>query len=265
MKTFIIAITILMMKAFGAFSQQLPVVYLSQNATVHFNSPEPIQYVDYPKHIAGDLPLKNILRIKYIPDSVHRPFVITIAGEKFIAQYQVIFTDDGNSEVKTNIEIQPSDTRPLDISGVTLSQREMKKYAMQLMEKKARGHYTQSSAFGLTGSVTQICTLGDYIFMDMGYRNKTNLKYDIDEIRFKIEDRKVTKASIVQSVEIKPELILLNESGFKRHYRNVFVFKKFSFPGNKLLNIEMTEKQISGRVIKMSLKYGDLLSADVIR
>jgi conjugative transposon TraN protein len=253
------------MKTLSACSQQLPIVYLSENATVHFNSPETIQYVDYPKGIAGDLPLKNILRIKYIADSTHHPAVITIAGEKFIAQYQVIFTNDSNKAINTNIEILPSDTRPLDISGIGLSQREMKNYAMRLIARRERGHYTQNTAFGLTGTVSQIYTLGDYIFLDIAYLNKTNLKYDIDEMRFKIEDRKVTKASTIQSVEIKPELILFDIPGFRKRYRNIFVFKKFSFPGNKLLNIEMTEKQISGRVITMSLKYGDLLNADIIR
>ena len=87
--------------------------------------------------------------------------------------------------------------------------------------------------------------------MDITYKNKTNLSYHIDDLRFKIDDKKVTKATNIQSLEIKPELALFNIPAFDKYYRNIFVFKKMSFPGNKVLNIELSEKQISGRVITL--------------
>ena len=40
------------------------------------------------------------------------------------------------------------------------------------------------------------------------------------------------------------------------------VVKKMTFPNDKLLTIEMTEKQISGRNISLSIDYEDVLSAD---
>jgi len=51
---------------------------------------------------------------------------------------------------------------------------------------------------------------------------------------------------------------------FQHTYRNIIVFKKLSFPGNKVLNIELNEKQISGRVITLSVSYKDVLDADVL-
>lgn len=53
----------------GININELPVVYLPKGISVHFISPETIQYVDIStKAIVGDLPLKNLLRIKYIPE-----------------------------------------------------------------------------------------------------------------------------------------------------------------------------------------------------
>jgi hypothetical protein len=72
------------------------------------------------------------------------------------------------------------------------------------------------------------------------------------------------KATNVQSVEIEPVFTLYNNASFKSSYRNVFVFRKFTFPGNKVLNIEMTEMQISGRLINLQLDYSDLLNADTL-
>lgn len=253
----------------GIKKSQLPVVYLPENISVHFISPEPIQYVDIStKMIAGDLPLKNVLRIRLNTDSVtKRPdwgdAVVTVAGEKFIAQYHIIPADPVTThDAVSEIEILPTATRSLDISGIGLSHNQLKEIALGLASKDTRHPVTSDKAFGIAGSVNHIYTYGDYLFIDLGYRNKTNLAYNIDEFRFKMDDKKVTKASNVQSLEIRPELVLFNLEGFKRDYRNVFVFRKMSFPGNKVLHIELSEKQLSGRTLSLAVRYQDLLDAD---
>ena len=278
MKSFFISFTVIIMTACHAFGQQtatgikktdLPIVYLPDNLSVHFISPEPIQYVDISsKTIVGDLPVKNILRIKYRTDSVKtglKDGVITIVGEKFIAQYHVVYSPDpSGGAIQTDIDILPADMKPLDVDGISLSQPELKNYALHLLSKKPGKHLQKASAYGIKATLNHIYTVGDYIFLDIGYENRTNLKYDIDELRFKIEDKKVTKATNVQSLEIKPDFTLFDVPSFKRYYRNIFVFKKFTFPGNKLLNIQLDEKQLSGRVVTLAIPYKDVLEADMI-
>lgn len=246
--------------------RDLPIIYLPENLSLHFISPEPIQYVDISqKNIIGDLPLKNVLRIR-LKDSVKAAdAVVTITGEKFIAQYHVISADviTGRDAV-TEIPINISDVRSLDISGIGFSQTQLKSLSLSLFCKK-QGHAIEHlKAFGLKASLYHIYTAGDYIFLSLGYENKTNLKYDLDEFHFKIEDKKITKATNVQSLEIKPEFVLFDNPVFQHSYRNIMVFKKLSFPGNKVLNIELNEKQISGRVITLSVSYKDVLDADVL-
>jgi len=272
MNRFFISFTVIIMTACHAFAQQtasgtkksdLPVVYLPDNLSVHFVSPEPIQYVDISsKNILGDLPVKNILRIKYRTDSTNSDGVVTIVGEKFIAQYHIVHSPADGGAIQTDIDILPQDMKPLDI-GIGLSQPELKNYATQLLAKKSE-QLRKAKAYGLKATLNHVYTLGDYIFLDIGYENSTNLSYDLDELRFKIEDKKVTKATNVQSLEIKPDFTLFDIPSFKKHYRNIFVFKKFTFPGNKLLNIQLDEKQLSGRVITLSIPYKDVLEADII-
>jgi conjugative transposon TraN protein len=252
----------------------LPVVYLPENVSVHFISPEPIRYVDIStKNITGDLPLKNVLRIKQTGDTTKKHFsssapedaVITIAGEKYIAQYRVVFADAVTArDTRTDIEILPAQTRPLDISGIGFSQNQLKNMALNLFCREAGREKEHAKAFGINGALYHIYSAGDYIFLDLGFKNKTQVKYDIDEFRFKIDDKKVTKASNVQSVEIKPDFILFDTPIFKKCYRNIYVFKKISFPGNKVLHIELSEKQLSGRVITLTVSYQDVLDADII-
>jgi len=241
----------------------LPTVQLPKNLTIHFISPEPVQYVDISsKALAGDLPLKNVVRIK-LKDSTKnfQDAVITIAGEKYIAQYHII---PGGTASSTEINIVPEDTRPLDIAGIGFSHNQLKAMTLNLMAEKPERRVEKVKAFGIYGQLNHVYTLGDYIFLDISYKNKTRLKYDIDEFRFKVEDKKITKASNVQSVELKPEYTLLETPSFERYYRNVFVFKKLTFPGNKVLHVDLSEQQVSGRIITLNISYKDILDADTL-
>lgn len=272
--TFIVWVALLLFSS-SVSAQQLPNIDLPENVSLHFVSPEPIQYVDISvKSISGDLPIKNVLRIKRNPDSViiaknqaattTPEAIVTIAGESFIAQYRIRYVPhQAGREYPTQIEVLPEHMKPLE-SGPALNKLQLEKLASALLFKKQQRNIAHAKAFGIEGNINNLATFGDYIFLDIGYENKTNLKYDTEEIRFKIEDQKINKATTVQAIEIKPELTLFKHPAFRKHFRNVYVFKKFSFPGYKILKIELNEKQITGRVITLKLKYKDVLEADTI-
>lgn len=253
---------IILITSLAKAQDKLPEVHLPVKGDLHFISPEPLQYVDISdKSIEGDLPLPNVLRVRFKKDTCLTDAIVTIAGEKFIAQYHLSPVTSTENE---KIEIQPTDMRPLDISGVGFSQPQLKTIALNLFCHSPGKAIEKTKAFGLKASLYHLYTAGDYIFIDLGYRNKTNLAYNIDEFRFKVDDKKVTKASNVQSVEVKPLFVLFNNLFFQKTYRNIIVLKKMSFPGNKLLHIELSEKQLSGRVITLNVSYKDVLDADTI-
>ena len=241
---------------------KMPIVQLPENLDIHFISPGPIQYVDISaKNIIGDLPLKNVLRIRYKDSAKACEAVVTIAGEKFIAQYHI---RPGGTNVPLQINIEPADTKPLEIAGIGLSQNQLRQIAFNLFSKKPGKPKEKSKAYGIYGTVNHLYTIDDYIFIDLGFRNKTDLKFDIEQFRFRIDDKKVTKATNVQSVEIKPLMALLDNTAFNKYYRNIYVLPKLTFPGNKILHIELSEKQISGRIIHLDVSYQDVLNADII-
>ena len=253
---------IILITSLAKAQDKLPEVHLPVKGDLHFISPEPIQYVDFSdKNIEGDLPLPNVLRLRFKKDTCLTDAIVTIAGEKFIAQYHLWPVTSAENE---KIEIQPADMRPLDISGVGFSQPQLKTIALNLFCRSPGKAIEKTKAFGLKASLYHLYTAGDYIFIDLGYRNKTNLAYNIDEFRFKVDDKKVTKATNVQSVEVKPLFVLFDTPFFQKTYRNIIVLKKMSFPGNKLLHIELSEKQLSGRVITLNVSYKDVLDADTI-
>lgn len=248
----------------------LPDIFITGNNSIHFVSPENIQYVDIASHaVAGDLPMKNLLRLKMKPDTIlafkspgEYLGIVTVVGESFIAQYNLHYIGNPTFPFLTQINILPEHTQPLDIPGMTLTSKEMQAYSMRLIDAKIGRAKRKTKNFGIQARLNNVFTAGDYVFLDISYFNDTNLSYQIDEQRFKIEDKKITKATNVQSVEIRPVWQLYNIQSFKKNYRNIYVLKKATFPGNKVLNIELTEKQLSGRLLTLQLKYRDILQAD---
>lgn len=248
----------------------LPRLEITSGISLHVLSPEPIRKVDISSHaLAGDLLEPNVLRLKVIPDSafllcrsVDAPVVVTVIGETFIAQYQFCFGSPGLGLTPTLLNITPEHCQPLIIDGISMSTPVMKGHALNLLVNRGAPSIQKADAYGIRAQLNQVYTLGDYIFLDLSFDNRTGLRYSIDELRFKIEDKKITKATNVQSVEIEPLWQLYPISSFKRNYRNIFVLKKMTFPENKVLNIELTEKQFSGRSITLKVKYGDILKAD---
>jgi len=273
----VLHITLLALLPVWLFAQEskkkvidLPIIALSKNVSLHFLSPEKIQYIDLSGNfLEGDLPLDHLARIKLRSDLISvlqsgdDIGVVTVVGETFIAQYRLNYLQVHQAEwVNTKVEIEHQDCRPLDISQVGVSQNELKQHAFSMLKTRVKKKIAKKSDFGLSMWVNNIYSLGDYVFLDMGFKNTTNLLFNVDEIRFKIEDKKVVKATNVQSIELEPKFTLYPFTQFKRNYRNIYVFKKATFPGHKRLNISLKETVVSGRNLTLALRYADLLGAD---
>jgi conjugative transposon TraN protein len=250
---------------------QLPKIYIDEDISLHFLSPEPIQYVDIStNNMIGNIPLENVFRLKAVRDSVSdlNGFnkslgVVTIIGQKFIAQYDLWYAHD-ERQLKTQIEILPINTSPLEVGEIPMSDQELRYFSIEAFKCKKKKNTIRSTQYGITGQVNNIYTVDDYIFLDISFRNKTNLKFDLDQLRFKIEDKKITKATNVQSIEIEPEYQLFTPDNFEKKYRNIYAFKKITFPNSKVFTIELAESQISGRTLTLQVKYSDLLNADTL-
>jgi len=256
-------------RGISTLQRDLPEILIGKSISLHFISPEPIKYVDISsRSIAGDLPVNNVLRVKVIPDSLvglmHADpgTVVTIIGESFIAQYCLRLAAARSAGVCTQVEISQQQMKPLDSSSAGMTTPELKTTALAILSERRPGAVREARAYDVELKLNHIYTVGDLLFLDLTFTNHTKLLFDTDQLRFKIEDRRITKATNVQSVEVQPLWQLYPESSFQRNRRNIYVLKKITFPENKVLSIEMNEKQISGRNLVLQIKYTDVLHAD---
>ena len=146
--------------------------------------------------------------------------------------------------------------------SVSMSTEDMAKYARSIWNSTARIRNVSTKQHRMMIRLNNIYSVGEYFFLDFSVENKTNIRFDIDEMRFKLADKKQSKATNSQIIELTPAFVLDQSRTFKYGYRNVVVLKKMTFPNDKVLSIEISEKQISGRTIMLNIDYEDVLYAD---
>ena len=265
-KIFLAAVAFVALSTSSVSAQDtiLRTIYVNKDVTTHLIMPETIKLVDISTdHVVGNQVNDNIVRIK--PDTIladgETAAIATVIGERHIAQYKLVYCSQ-SCFVHTRFTIPYCDTQEYTNPDVQMSVAEMSRYAIRMYNAKRTVNNIHSKKDKMKAWVNHICSAGDYFFIDFSLENKTKIPYDISEIRVKLEDKKQKKATNYQSIELTPEYMLNYNKHFKKRYRNVLVVKKLTFPEAKVLKIEVSENQISGRTIELNINYDDVLDAD---
>lgn len=252
-----------------AFAQQtyeeMELLTVNEQVTTVITASEPIRFVDISTDkVAGDQPINNTIRLKP-KEAGHADgdilAIVTIVTERYRTQYGLIYTTRMNEAVSDK-EIQLQERQAYNNPAVTMSTEAIYNYARTIWNSPAKFRDVSIKQHRMVMRLNNIYSVGDYFFIDFSITNKTNIRFDIDELRVKLADKKVSKATNNQIIELQPELVLEQAKSFHHGYRNVLVIKKLTFPNDKILTIELSEKQISGRIIHLNIDYEDVLSAD---
>lgn len=245
--------------------EEMEQLTVNEQVTTVITASEPIRFVDIStEKIAGDQPIDNIIRLKP-KEGGHEDgevlAIVTIVTERYRTQYALLYTTRVREAV-TDKEIELRERDAYNNPAVSMSTTEMIRFARRIWNSPAKIRNVATKAHRMTMRLNNIYAVGDYFFIDFSVDNKTNIRFDIDEIRVKLADKKLSKATNAQVVELTPTLVLEGGKVFRHGYRNVIVVKKMTFPNDKILTVEMTEKQISGRNICLNIDYEDVLAAD---
>ena len=246
-------------------------ILVNSEVTTHIVMPENIKMVDLSTtKIIGNQCADNIVRIKPFieADSVLTHYregelmgTLTLIGERHLAQYDVVYPA-APSRAASIHRVPYAGLDSYINPEVSMPQSEMARYAWAVYGSGRKYNQVVSKANGMKAIVNNIYSIGDYFFIDYSLQNSTKIAYDIAEVRVKLTDKKEVKATNSQTVELSPVYSLNLAKKFKKNYRNVLVLDKLTFPDEKVLRIEISENQISGRVITLTVEYDDILNAD---
>ena len=205
---------------------------VNEQVTTVITASEPIRFVDISTDkVVGDQPINNTIRLKP-KETGHEDgeilAVVTIVTERYRTQYALLYTTR-MQEAVTDKEIEFRERNAYNNPAVSMSQADMTQFARRIWNSPAKYRNVKPGTPHDDEIEQHLCGRR-LLFIDISVENKTNIRFDIDEIRVKLADKKVTKATNAQIVELTPALVLEQAKSFRHGYRNVIVLKKMTFP-----------------------------------
>lgn len=200
------------------------------------------------------------------------------AGRPNFAQTNLtVITADGHLHHFTvDYATEPS-TLTVDVNGTGISQSpesselifqtemtetDMETHSGRITRAKKNLKFHSTGKYKIQLSVKGIYIKDNVMFFHLNMANKSNIKYDVEFLRFYIRDKSTVKRTASQELNLKPIYVHGNPSPIsgRSTVQVVYAFEKFTIPEAKNLNIELFEKN-GGRNLMLSLKNKTIVNA----
>lgn len=247
--------------------------------TVHIIFPSAVRYVDLGSNwiIAGKADgAENVIRVKATTEGFPGETNFSVICEdgsfySFNARY-------AHEPEMLNIEmkdfLENGDTTDFSHTRMNIYFRELGnespllvKLIMQSIYKEDRREirHLGCKRFGVQFLLKSVHSHNGLFYFHMETRNRSNVAFRTDFIRFKIVDKKVPKRTAIQERVIDPvrsyNEVLVTEG--KSDVRTVYAVPQFTIPDDKLLVIELFEKD-GGRHQTIRVENADLVATKQI-
>lgn len=247
--------------------------------TVHIIFPSAVRYVDLGSNwiIAGKADgAENVIRVKATTEGFPGETNFSVICEdgsfySFNARY-------AHEPEMLNIEmkdfLENGDTTDFSHTRMNIHFRELGnespllvKLIMQSIYKEDRREirHLGCKRFGVQLLLKSVHSHNGLFYFHTETRNRSNVAFRTDFIRFKIVDKKVPKRTAIQERVIDPvrsyNEVLVTEG--KSDVRTVYAVPQFTIPDDKLLVIELFEKD-GGRHQTIRVENADLVAAKQI-
>jgi len=215
--------------------------------------------------------VENILKVKAdIKDFVETSLSIITADGKlysFIVAYvnqpaylNIIVTDPSPTNLAFSTPIVKNDNAIYSKSVINTAA--IAKYSDSVINKESNIHsiYTENS--NISFELNAFYIHEDVLFCRLSFKNNSNINYDIDQYRFYICDKKKSKRTAIQEIEIIPLYITGDSARIKGKIKQIWVvaLPKFTIPDSKYFAIEIMEKN-GGRHLNLKVKNRYIIKA----
>lgn len=204
----------------------------------------------------------NILKVKAGLKNFKQSNLSVITKDGRVYSFTVNYSPDPAYQV---IDLRKNRTEaPAKFSGLSLNKKQIEDYTKIINRQKNFVHGVKQHKFEMRFKLRGIYIKNDVLFFLFSVKNKTQLNYNIDFLRFYVKDKKQPKRTAVQEKELQPVLIKsLPEKEKTAEKIIVAAFKKFSIADDKNFIVEMMEKN-GDRNFRLKVPQRKLLKAKVL-
>ncbi|PXV61075.1 conjugative transposon TraN protein [Dysgonomonas alginatilytica] len=247
--------------------------------TVHVIFPSAIRYVDLGSNtiVAGKAGTsENVIRIKAaIRNFETETNMAVITEEGSYYTFNIKYADEPeklNVEMKDFMHDGIAINKPNNSMEIYL--KELGSESPRLVYLINRSIYQNdkrlvkhigSKRFGVQYLLKGIYTHNGLLYLHTQIKNASNVPFDIDFVRIKIVDKKMSKQTAIQETVIYPlrAYNFVSQVGGNKAEQTVFTIDKITIPDDKQLLIELFEKN-GGRNQSFVIENEDLIRARVI-
>lgn len=179
--------------------------------------------------------------------------VVTSDGKLYVF---VLNYDDSCPDLNYKAENAVAASRDVLFSLENENQKRIEQCASAAYSKKKKISGLKKSKYQIILEVNGIFIQQDVLYLRVVFENKSKINYDIDQFRFFIRDKRKSKRTASQEIEVEPLYATSSSSviPYKSEIIKVYALEKFTIPENKYLTIQMIEKN-GGRHLEVDINY----------
>jgi conjugative transposon TraN protein len=197
--------------------------------------------------------VENILLVKAAKQHFFQTnlTVVTSDGKLYVF---VLNYDDSCPDLNFKAENAVAASRDVLFSLENENQKKIEQCALAAYSKKKKISGLRKSKYQIRLEVNGIFIQQDVLYLRVVFENKSKINYDIDQLRFFIRDKRKSKRTASQEIELEPLYATSSSSviPYKSEIIKVYALEKFTIPENKYLTIQMIEKN-GGRHLEVDI------------
>lgn len=204
----------------------------------------------------------NILQVKAARADFQQSNLTVITADRKLYTFTV---DYASEPLQLTIELVGNGPPAAVLLQDTHDRSVLKKRSQQVLTQPGRAGKPKDRSLRALLSLNGIYIHNDVLYYRLELANKSQLSYDIGNVRFFIRDKKRVKRGSLQELETTPLYILgdtLSIPGMTSHIL-VYALEKFTIPDYKYLSISMMEKN-GGRHFRLDVSNRRILRARLI-
>lgn len=211
--------------------------------------------------------VENVLQLKAARLGFTETNLTVITADGRIHHFTVNYSKEPETQVVNIGDDESATDNPQKlIFQSMMTESELEKYATQIVNAKRSIRFFRESKHKIGLSLNGIYIRDNIIFYHFRIRNSSNINYDIDFLRFYVQDKAKVKRTASQEVDMKPMYVYGDDQQVAANTVQdiVYALEKFTIPDAKRLHIEVFEKN-GGRNLELSIRNKTIVNAKLIK
>ncbi|WP_345158122.1 conjugative transposon protein TraN [Pontibacter saemangeumensis] len=209
--------------------------------------------------------VENILQIKASKPNFEETNLTVITADGQLYSYVLNYTDSPavlNIRFAANMDIAKPDAF---FPEAGTNEATIQNDAAKIAGEKGNVRGLKDKKYGMRLQLKGTYIRDDVMYYQISLQNQSNIRYDVDQLRFYIRDQKRNKRTATQELELRPLYVYGNPSAVASQSEQVFVFAlpKFTVPDKKYLAVQLMEKN-GGRHLRLKVYNKTLIRSKML-